>query len=95
VAWHPEGGRWFYGVFWEGMPDLNLRNPAVTAELEDVARFWLDDMGVDGFRLDAAKHLIEDGKDAQTNTPETKAWLAGFKEAVDAVNPDALLVGGS
>ena len=24
------------------MPDLNLRNPAVTAELEDVARFWLD-----------------------------------------------------
>ena len=93
VVWHPEGERWFYGVFWEGMPDLNLRNPAVTAELEDVARFWLDDMGVDGFRLDAAKHLIEDGKDAQTNTPETKAWLAGFKDSVDAVNPDALLVG--
>jgi glycosidase len=93
VVWHPEGKRWFYGVFWEGMPDLNLRNPAVTTELEDVARFWLDDMGVDGFRLDAAKHLIEDGKDAQTNTPETKAWLAGFKESVDAVNPGALLVG--
>jgi alpha-amylase len=93
VVWHPEGNRWFYGVFWEGMPDLNLRNPAVTAELEDVARFWLDDMGVDGFRLDAAKHLIEDGKDAQTNTPETKAWLAGFKDSVDAVDADALLVG--
>ena len=93
VVWHPEGKRWFYGVFWEGMPDLNLRNPAVTTELEDIARFWLDEMGVDGFRLDAAKHLIEDGKDAQTNTPETKAWLAGFKEAVAAVNPDALLVG--
>ena len=93
VAWHPEGERWFYGVFGEGMPDLNLRNPAVTAELKDVARFWLDDMGVDGFRLDAAKHLIEDGKDAQTNTPETRAWLAGFKDSVDAVDPGALLVG--
>ena len=93
VVWHPDGERWYYGVFWEGMPDLNLRNPETTAELEDVARFWLEEVGVDGFRLDAAKHLIEDGKDAQTNTPETKAWLAGFKDSVAAVNPDALLVG--
>ena len=93
VVWHPDGERWYYGVFWEGMPDLNLRNPETTAELEDVARFWLEEVGVDGFRLDAAKHLIEDGKDAQTNTPETKAWLAGFKDSVAAVNPEALLVG--
>ena len=51
------------------------------------------DVGVDGFRLDAAKHLIEDGKDAQVNTPETNAWLAGFRRSVDAVEPDALLIG--
>ncbi len=93
VAWHPLDGRWYYGVFSDAMPDLNLRDDAVTAELEDVARYWLADMGVDGFRLDAAKHLIEDGKDAQTNTPETHAWLAGFKQSVDAVNPGAMLVG--
>jgi len=91
-VWHPAGKRWFYGVFWDGMPDLNLRNPDVTAELQDIARFWLSDMGVDGFRLDAAKHLIEDGK-VQTNTPETKAWLAGFKQSVDAVKPGSMLVG--
>jgi glycosidase len=93
VVWHEAHDRYYYGVFWEGMPDLNLRSEAVTAELRDVARFWLEDMGVDGFRLDAAKHLIEDGKDAQTNTPETKAWLAGFKEAVEAIDPGAVLVG--
>ncbi|MEO5964607.1 MAG: alpha-amylase family glycosyl hydrolase [Candidatus Limnocylindrales bacterium] len=93
VAWHEAGGRWYYGAFSDTMPDLNLRNPEVTAALEHIARTWLDDIGVDGFRLDAAKHLIEDGKDAQTNTPETKAWLAGFKQLVDAANPDALLVG--
>jgi alpha-amylase len=93
VAWHERDGEYYYGVFWEGMPDLNLRNEAVTAELEDVARFWLADVGVDGFRLDAAKHLIEDGPKAQTNTPETKAWLAGFKKAADAVDPDAMLIG--
>jgi alpha-amylase len=93
VVWHPAGRRWYYGVFSDAMPDLDLRNPAVTKALEGVARFWLDDVGVDGFRLDAAKHLIEDGKDAQTNTPETKAWLAGFKASVDAAKPGALLVG--
>ncbi len=92
VAWHKLDDRWFYGVFWEGMPDLNLRNPAVTAELEDVARFWLTEMGVDGFRLDAAKHLVEDGK-VQTNTPETLEWLAGFNAATEAAKPGSLLVG--
>jgi glycosidase len=92
VVWHQLGDRWYYGVFWEGMPDLNLRNPAVTAELEDMARFWLQDMGVDGFRLDAAKHLVEDGK-TQTNTPETLAWLRDFKASVEAAKPGSLLVG--
>jgi alpha-amylase len=93
VAWHELADRYYYGVFSDAMPDLNLRSAEVTAELEDVARFWLADMGVDGFRLDAAKHLIEDGKDAQTNTPETHEWLAGFKRSVDAVDPRAMLVG--
>jgi hypothetical protein len=49
-------------------------------------------MGVDGFRLDAAKHLVEDGK-VQTNTPETLAWLEGFHAAREAAKPGSLLVG--
>ena len=93
VVWHARDDDFYYGVFWEGMPDLNLRNEALTAELEDVARFWLSEVGVDGFRLDAAKHLIEDGPDAQTNTPASKAWLAGFKAASRAARPDAMLIG--
>ena len=35
------------------MPDLNLDNPEVRAEIENILRFWLEDIGVDGFRLDA------------------------------------------
>lgn len=31
VVWHQRGGRYYYGVFWGGMPDLNYRNPDVTA----------------------------------------------------------------
>jgi len=91
-VWYPEGKRFFYAQFSETMPDLNLANPVVTNELEGIARYWLDDLGVDGFRLDAIKHLIEDGQQ-QVNTPATHEWLAGFHAAVRAAKPDALLVG--
>ena len=38
--------RFYYGYFWEGMPDLNLENPEVTAELDSIGEFWLGEMGV-------------------------------------------------
>jgi glycosidase len=92
--WHrTAAGDYYYGAFWEGMPDLNLRNPAVTAELGRIAEVWLADYGVDGFRIDAAKHLIEDDGAHQVDTPETLAWLADFTAKVHATHPDALLLG--
>ena len=73
-SWHANGKRWFYGVFSAGMPDLNYTNPAVTAEMTDVALTWLD-RGVDGFRLDAVRYLVETGAGAgQKDTPPTVAW---------------------
>jgi glycosidase len=74
------------------MPDLNLRNPDVTAEIERIATEWLDDFGVDGFRLDAAQHLIEDDGAHQANTPETYQWLADFSSEVHASHPGALIL---
>jgi glycosidase len=91
-VWHPLGEYHYLGLFWEGMPDLNYRNPAVSARIEEIARFWLEDMGADGFRLDAVRHLIEDGRVYQS-TPETHRWLAGFDDAIDRINPEALTIG--
>lgn len=90
--WHQTPAGWYYGAFGAQMPDLNLANPAVTAELERIARVWLD-RGVDGFRLDAAKHLIETGPTTQVNTPQTMAWLSSFRGAVHATHPMALILG--
>ena len=90
--WHETPTGWYYGAFGAGMPDLNLTNPAVTAEIERIARLWLD-RGVDGFRLDAAKHLIETGPTAQVNTPDTMAWLSSFRDAIHATHPEALVLG--
>ncbi|HYD00065.1 MAG TPA: alpha-amylase family glycosyl hydrolase [Phycisphaerales bacterium] len=98
-VWHsaeraggPKEAGFYFGLFNHDMPDLNFRNPAVTAEIHDTARFWLTDMGVDGFRLDAIRHLIERGQQ-QENTPETHAWLAEFQRFCKSVKPDCFTVG--
>lgn len=81
-----EGTEWYYeSQFWYGMPDLNLQNEAVRAEFEKIAKYWLD-MGVSGFRLDAAKEY-ESGN-AEANT-EILKWYTDF---VKAYKPDAYLV---
>ena len=91
-VWHQAGDRWYYGYFWEGMPDLNVANADVQAALDGIAAFWLDDMGVDGFRLDAARHLIEEGPKLE-NTDATFGWLEGFRGRSKGVKPDALILG--
>lgn len=92
TVWHTKGNGFYYGVFWSEMPDLNYANPDVTAAMLDAARFWLAEMGVDGFRLDAIKHIVEDGR-AQENTAGTHAWLEQFYSFTKEVNPQALTVG--
>ena len=51
--------QYYFHQFADYQPDLNYRNPDVRAEMEKVLKFWLD-LGVDGFRFDAVKHLLED-----------------------------------
>ncbi|MBC8098621.1 MAG: alpha-amylase, partial [Armatimonadetes bacterium] len=47
TVWYKRGDRYYYGIFWSEMPDLNYRNPDVTAEMYAVTRFWLDEVGID------------------------------------------------
>ena len=93
-TWHRVPGRdeFYYGLFWSGMPDLQLSNPAVKAEWERVARFWLEEMGADGFRMDAVGHFFEDGDDPR-NGPGTHPWLRDFSAHVKRVKPSAFTVG--
>ena len=48
-----------FGLFSARMPDLMFDHPPVREEVKAIAKFWLD-LGVDGFRLDAAKHVYGD-----------------------------------
>ncbi|XFA99232.1 alpha-glucosidase [Candidatus Izemoplasma sp. B36] len=48
--------KYYLHIFSKKMPDLNWRNPDLRQAMKDVIKFWID-LGVDGFRVDAANHL--------------------------------------
>lgn len=62
----PAGGRTWYAIngtdhYYEGnfsnvMPELNFDSDAVRQAMVDLAKYYLD-MGIDGFRFDAAKYI--------------------------------------
>lgn len=91
-VWYPLNNDYIYAYFWEGSPNLNLTNPEVTAELLKLTTFWLNDVGVDGFRLDAIGILIHEGS-TQTNTPATHRWLKDFHDYYKGLKSSAFTVG--
>jgi alpha-glucosidase len=71
-------GQYWYHAYLPEQPDLNWRNPEVRAAMLDALRFWLD-RGVDGFRVDAIHHLIEDA--AFRDNPPNPDWKPGMSPA--------------
>ncbi|HEX3128539.1 MAG TPA: alpha-amylase family glycosyl hydrolase [Thermoanaerobaculia bacterium] len=91
--WYQRNGAFYYGVFWSGMPDLNFSTTAVRQEMERLATLWIS-RGVDGFRLDATRHLFANGPgDLQNDQPETFEYLKEFAASVRKANPRAVVVG--
>jgi glycosidase len=77
---------WYYEcVFWDQMPDLALESEALRGEIEQIAKFWLN-LGVGGFRLDAAKEFYSGEKERNV---EVLKW---FKDYVKGEKEDAYIV---
>ncbi|MDP2714399.1 alpha-amylase family glycosyl hydrolase [Rheinheimera sp.] len=94
AVWHYNETRnaYYYAAFGASQPDVNLRHPDVVAEMEKMAKFWLD-KGVAGFRLDAVRFAMEGGPLEQADTDETIAYWQSFNQFVKSINPEAYLVG--
>lgn len=82
-----QGTDWYYeSQFVDSMPDLNLENEAVRAEIDKVVGFWID-RGVDGFRLDAVIHYNDSD---ETQSIDDLAWLVSD---IKSKKEDAYVVG--
>ena len=57
-SWFRDGEShyYYYGKFGSGMPEINYESKATRDLIIDTAKFWID-KGLDGFRLDAVKHI--------------------------------------
>ncbi|WP_368859068.1 alpha-amylase family glycosyl hydrolase [Cohnella sp. GbtcB17] len=96
AVWHrgPSGGS-YLGVFSDGMPDLNLDSPDVRAELIRIGKYWLG-LGLDGYRLDAAKHVYEDFQSSSADpatSQQNVAWWQQFRQGVPESGREPYLVG--
>ncbi|MGV3538641.1 MAG: alpha-amylase family glycosyl hydrolase [Rufibacter sp.] len=78
----------YYGYFYGGMPDLNFDSPKLREEVFKIGRFWLTEMGVDGFRLDAARHIFPDER-----PHDNHQWWVYFRNEMLKAKKDVYLVG--
>jgi len=62
------------------MPKLNTEHPEVKQYLLEVARYWVEEIGIDGWRLDVA------------NEVDHQFWRE-FRKTVKSVNPEAYILG--
>ncbi len=76
-----------YESFVGGMKDLNFNNIAVISEVKDIMNFYLE-MGVHGFRIDAAKHLIE----SNSATIDNALLIFELNQYMKSIDPNSFLV---
>lgn len=93
-VWSDFGDEVYYALFGGDMPDLNYNNEAVREEMKKAASKWLE-MGVDGFRLDAAMHIYgaNEFKKEENPTQSTITWWNEFALHCESINSDVYLVG--
>lgn len=85
----------YFALFDAGMPDLDYSNREVREQIKAIAQFWLTGVGVDGFRLDAAKHIFGDtfGALSEAQILSNNQWWRDFSDFVYRLKPNAILVG--
>lgn len=90
-TWDERAGQYYFHRFFRWQPDLNYDNPAVPAELLNVARFWLDH-GLDGFRCDAVPYLFKREGTTCENLPEVHRFFRSLRAMMDREFPGTVLL---
>lgn len=90
-TYNEEAGAYYFHRFYEHQPDLNIGNPAVTEEIRKIMGFWLE-LGVSGFRVDAAPFLIELKGIESAGIDDPYLYLKEMHEFLTIRRGDAILL---
>lgn len=66
--------------YYYAMPKLRISNPQVQQYIIDVARYWIRECDIDGWRLDVGDEI-------------SHSFWKKFRQAIKAEKPDALIIG--
>ena len=90
-SYDEQAGAWYFHRFYDFQPDLNWDNPDVRAEIGKVMAFWLQ-LGVSGFRIDAAPFVIEETRPGVDPGPKDFAILDGWRQDTQWQRGDSVLL---
>ncbi|MDX6234717.1 MAG: maltose alpha-D-glucosyltransferase / alpha-amylase, partial [Nocardioidaceae bacterium] len=82
---------WYYHRFYDFQPDLNMENPAVREEIHKIVGFWLQ-MGVSGFRVDAAPFVVELTRPGEPEPRKDLSWLSDLHDRLSWRRGDAVFL---
>jgi maltose alpha-D-glucosyltransferase/alpha-amylase len=90
-SYDEQAGAWYFHRFYDFQPDLNWDNPEVRAEIAKVMAFWLQ-LGVSGFRIDAAPFVIEQTRPGVDPGPKDFAILDSWRQDTQWQRGDSVLL---
>jgi maltose alpha-D-glucosyltransferase/alpha-amylase len=86
-----EAGQYYHHRFYEHQPDLNIGNPAVQEQIEHIMGYWIE-LGVSGFRLDAAPFLVEIRGTGSPNRDDRFGYLNEMRTFLQWRQGDAIML---
>ncbi len=90
-SWDEQAQEWYYHRFYRFQPDLNAASEAVRVEIEKIIGFWLQ-LGVAGFRMDAAPFIIELTEPGNPNSPKDFDLLTRYRDRLSWRRGDAVIL---
>lgn len=95
--------KWVFHAFTEGQIDWNFDNDSVWEYWSSINEFWLKDMNIDGYRVDAVTHMAksdwntskteEDNGAPYKCAPKLDGYLEKLSTQIYSIKPDAFLMG--
>ena len=82
---------YYFHRFYDFQPDLNVSTLAVREEIERIMGYWLQ-LGVSGFRIDAAPFLIQHKGVGRRAQAEEYAYLTEFRRFLSWRQGDAMML---
>jgi maltose alpha-D-glucosyltransferase/alpha-amylase len=83
-----EAGAYYWHWFYEHQPDLNTGNREVREEIKKIIGFWLE-LGISGFRLDAAPFLFKRKGLSGTHPEDPHVFLVELRQFLNEQRADA------